>query len=331
MSVRFHYRAGTITLFFENGDMVNTKKGDLSFDAVKEALQKGEDEKTIRSLLNTKTSVETYTKGVIKVVGDKLYRNGVEVHNLLARRVSEYMGEGLPIDSLINYENNVENNPSFNSRQEAYDFTDRCNLPLTDDGCFIGYKGVRRDLYDIHSGTILNSIGAVIKKDRRDVDDNTRKLCSYGLHVGSYEYASRYAGDGVVLLVKVNPADVVSVANDAQQEKIRVCQYEVISVMENKLKDKAYEVHQGTVMPMNGAWSELDEDEWEVDEFEQMGNCGWAGCGCGDEDDDYDDDDEEVYTVPAKNVQAKTVVSKAQQKSNFHNVRDKNGKFTKKV
>ena len=51
--------------------------------------------------------------------------------------------------------------------------------------------------------------------------------CSFGLHCGTRAYAVGYGS--IILTVKVNPADAVSVPSDSDCQKIRVCRYLVVA------------------------------------------------------------------------------------------------------
>lgn len=75
-------------------------------------------------------------------------------------------------------------------------------------------------------GYVPNYVGAVVEMPRDKVDSNGRVECSVGLHVGTYGYASTFSGDHM-LLVKVNPRDVVSVP-EYDFSKLRSCRYTVI-------------------------------------------------------------------------------------------------------
>jgi hypothetical protein len=66
------------------------------------------------------------------------------------------------------------------------------------------------------------------------VDDDSSKDCSYGLHVGTYEYASMFAP--VLTEVKFDPADIVSVP-DYDTNKVRVCRYTVIAIHMPEVED----------------------------------------------------------------------------------------------
>lgn len=83
-------------------------------------------------------------------------------------------------------------------------------------------------------GVIPNFVGATVTMDRRDVDDDFSQDCSYGLHVGSFKYASTFATH--LLEVAVAPEDVVSVPK-YDTNKLRTCRYEVLAVQEKKSPD----------------------------------------------------------------------------------------------
>lgn len=123
--------------------------------------------------------------------------------------------------------------------EQLYAFLEKAELPITAEGTFIAYKGIRDDNYSCHGNTstrvtsgvvdfhgrILNSPGAYIAVERADVDTDPDSHCSTGLHVGSYSYARNFCTK--LIYVEVDPLDVVSVPNDCN-EKCRVCAYKVI-------------------------------------------------------------------------------------------------------
>lgn len=137
-------------------------------------------------------------------------------------------------------------NPSRHSRESLFGWINNHGINIDKDGYMIAYKGVRLDGSDYvsitagkgivngvpHEGHLRNNVGDVVEVPRRDVDDNINVHCSYGLHAGTYNYASNFAR-GVLLSVKIDPADVVSVPNDGY-EKVRVCKYVVLSTVEGE-------------------------------------------------------------------------------------------------
>ena len=103
------------------------------------------------------------------------------------------------------------------------------------------------------------------------MDDNKDNHCSFGLHVGSYDYANGWAGDGGrLLLVEFDPQDAVSVPTDCNFQKLRVCKYKVVADITDSRKelDKAVYEANKPIYGSNNDLSELDED-WDVYDDEE--------------------------------------------------------------
>ena len=167
----------------------------------------------------------------------------------LASKIRAILEEGLPISLFAKFWQNLQQNPSANSVRELYDFLAYKDLPITEDGCFLAYKGLDSNYYSVsgnkktkvikglvnESGNIYNASGEDIEVRRWDVDDNRENHCSYGLHVGSLNYAQDFSR-GPVVIVKVNPKDVVSVPSDFDCQKCRVSAYKVLNVFSEELE-----------------------------------------------------------------------------------------------
>jgi hypothetical protein len=138
--------------------------------------------------------------------------------------------EGLDLTRWILFAENVYANPMPSAREELFLWLRDCQMPITDDGHFLAYKRVRSDYMDIHSGTIDNSIGNVVEMDRSKVDPNRYNLCSSGLHFCSRSYLPHFshADGGKILILKINPADVVAIPSDYNNAKGRCWRYTVI-------------------------------------------------------------------------------------------------------
>jgi hypothetical protein len=204
-------------------------------------------------LLNKAKAVVRRSMGIFTVEGNVIYHNGFPVHNTAATRIIEFADAGLQFMPVVRFLENILQNPSKNSTEAGYKFLELKGLPLTEDGHFLAYKTVRHDYksktaghepvqvsrdggktWETVVGNIPNNVGNILKIERNMVDENRERACSYGLHVGSLGYSgpqgwfyNESAGEKIVI-VKVNPRDIVSIPNDATQEKLRVCAYEVI-------------------------------------------------------------------------------------------------------
>lgn len=184
-----------------------------------------------RDLLNPSAKIEKAMAPAraimqIKVVHGVVTRNGETLHSAVARRIEAFVKDGLPYTPLLNFMQRCEANPNQESVLELYDFLDRTGLPITPDGHFLAYKGVTDDFKDCHTKTFDNSAGQTHEIPREAVDPDRRQECSYGFHVGAYQYATGFGTK--VMRVKVDPADAVAVPLDHNAQKLRTRKYSVL-------------------------------------------------------------------------------------------------------
>lgn len=189
----------------------------------------------------------------VTIKGDTIYFDGDEMETRLTRHIVDMIREDdVNYQGYVFFLENVQANPSKASRKALFKFLDKHDLVITEDGCFIGYKGINDDgksstagredvtvtlpdgTVEVHKGRIPNPAGAVIEMPRSLVDDDRGVACSVGLHVGSFTYAKGFATK--LLTVKVNPRDVVSVPSDSNDEKIRTHRYTVLTENEQKVQ-----------------------------------------------------------------------------------------------
>jgi hypothetical protein len=83
----------------------------------------------------------------------------------------------------------------------------------------------------------------VVSMERNLVDDDQNRTCSTGLHFCSQDYLRSFGGERIVIL-KINPRDVVSIPNDYNDSKGRCARYEIVDEID---KDKADEAFAKTV------------------------------------------------------------------------------------
>jgi len=197
-----------------------------------------EDWASLPALVDVPRAITTYTEGNISVNGfGEVIFNGEQIHNSVTKRIAEFYRDGLPYMPLVRFLERLMANPSRRAVEELYGFLENEGMPITKDGCFIGYKGVNEDFTDRRTSKFDNTPGQVLEMARNDVDDDARRSCSNGFHVGSQRYAANWGQ--TVVIVKVDPADAVSVPFDGG-EKLRVCRYEVIRVEANLLTEPLF-------------------------------------------------------------------------------------------
>lgn len=198
----------------------------IVYDRLVEAIKAG-DWATVQELAEPKQVVLKYARGNVSIDNDSLYWKGQPLHNALTGRIMSMLREGFSIEPMVAFMDNLMQNPSSRAVNELYGFLEKSNLPITPDGHFLAYKKVRDDYKDCHTGTIDNSVGQVVEMERNMVDDDRDRTCSAGLHFCSLEYLQHFGGERIMIL-KINPRDVVSIPSDYNDTKGRCCRYEVI-------------------------------------------------------------------------------------------------------
>ena len=209
----------------------------IAYEKVKEAIRTG-DWETVQDIIEPKKVILEYGKGNIAIQGEKMFWKDQPFAGVLADRIISMFQDGFPIEPMVNFMENLMSNPSKRAVDELYKFLEKGNLPITPDGHFLAYKKVRKDYLDIHSGTMDNSVGKVVEMERNTVDDNANNTCSTGLHFCSLDYLDHFGGsDSRVMVLKINPRDVVSIPADYNATKGRACRYEVIDEIGGKVEE----------------------------------------------------------------------------------------------
>jgi hypothetical protein len=229
----------------------------------------------LTEILDKSKAIARFSHGKIEVRDGLVTYAGEEIHNIVVDRILNFIKNGLPYEPLVKFLDKLMQNPSRRAVNELYKFLEHKKMPLTPDGDFLAYKSVRADFTDWYSGQHDFSIGQVREMARNQVCDNADVGCSAGYHAGSEEYAKGFNGGGNLVIVKINPADVVSVPTDCECQKLRASRLEVVALyrkaLDKELYDKVYDNYIHPYRPeaqeaMNEMFGYDDEDDYEDDE-----------------------------------------------------------------
>lgn len=315
----------SLTIFWE-GKPYTLRKDHVNFNLAKNAILEARYD-DLGDLLDIAKAVEDFVQGDVEVKDEVVYYKGHRLHGVVVDKLLEMLRAGMKDSApLVNFITRLQSNPSANSVNELYSFMSYKSLPNTPEGKILGYKGVQSDFWSNTGNAdtivlqgqtnerhqIYNGVGETIEVARRCVDDNKDHHCSFGLHVGSYDYANNWAGeDGRLLIVEFDPEDAVSVPTDCDFQKLRVSKYRVVSDITDTRKELDKPVYEAN-KPIYGSYdvdlevgfAEDDEDDF-VDEddsdFEQESTPQSLfvdsdeepiinGCGDDSDEDSYDDD-----------------------------------------
>lgn len=239
--INYVLTGSSVVVVFQDG-MVPIASDSPVYGQIKTALE-NKNFSAVTDLVDVAKRLVKHSGGRFYIKDGMVYVGGQTLPDALSKRLLAFADDGLDCEPLLKFWDNLAQNPSEDSKNDLYAFLEANNVPITADGCFLGYRKVRGDFKDIYTGKIDNSVGATVKVKRSDVDANRNNTCSKGLHVAAFDYAANQYGvsEGNILIeVKVNPKDVVTVPPDYKQQKMRVCEFTVVRVCQGEQKDVLY-------------------------------------------------------------------------------------------
>lgn len=210
----------------------------------------------------------------VSIRGGQIFYEGEQVHGALADKIVNIYQAGETYAPFVLFLEKLKKNPEPHSVDNLYRWlqADPEGFAIADDGDLIVYKGVKsnfkshwagnaiRNGEQLFNSQIPNVPGDIIEMDRKDVEHDPATPCAPGLHVGTWEFVRGYA---VILKVKLNPEYVVSVPNDHRGQKMRVCRYQVIEQVTERVTSE-YEY----------GWKDAKEDAEAFEEAFQVHNIG---------------------------------------------------------
>lgn len=262
---------------------------------VRMSVGKSDDVKTqiasrIDRLADIPKAVTRAAGGKVTVTNGTVLYNGQPIHHAVVDEIVRYDQAGLPFDHLARFLERLLQNPSKRSIDQVWGFVSKHGLNIDEDGYVLGLRRVNDNWKDFHTGTIDNKIGAKPSMPRNQVSDDPNDGCSHGFHFGAAEYVSTFhGGQGHVIVVRVDPADIVCVPYDEHASKVRCCAYEVVREHIGEVKPLEHPVYaRDTATPVQASEPSAYHDDDFDDELEEDDD---------DLDDDPDLDDDAEYEI----------------------------------
>lgn len=228
---KYRWMMGTRFLTIVDNEEKRTysiSNGNPNFKKACDLTQSGDLEGAL-AVINTRKGLALYTRGFVKIDGNKVFYKNLLVDSGITQRIIDAMQNGDSFEFLVKFFEKLMLNPSNRAVNELYGFMQHNDLVIDEDGDVLAFKRVNNDYTDMYSGTIDNSPGKTVEVERNQVNEDSNVTCSYGLHVAAKSYIPHYnGGRGRVVLVKVSPADFVSIPKDYNNAKARVCKYIVL-------------------------------------------------------------------------------------------------------
>lgn len=241
-----------------DGEMYVADNTHPNWTAILNAVLTDEEEGLVELFDIRKSVTEKFRKVSerVSVEYGKVLFDGDVVDNSLTEQIVRFMDEGVDDwKPLVAFMEKVQTNPKKHSRKQLYDFLANNAFTITDEGDILGYKGfevvdAEQGIYrSIHSGEafvngekitgyIVQKVGDLVEMPRSAVTFDPNEGCSYGLHVSNYAYSKSYGN--VVMMVKLNPRDVVSVPKEHSWQKVRCCRYVNLGLADGNVESAVY-------------------------------------------------------------------------------------------
>jgi hypothetical protein len=226
-----------------DGQTYTVKRGDPNFEDAKDVVlsERWDD---LPALLNKGLALEKWAQdmGTEEFVfqDNHLHYQGERIPMELNQRMLEMANRGEDPTFLMKFWARLQLNPSWRSVQELYRFLENKGIAIDQDGYILMYKSVRPNWNDWYSDSVCNKVGEKPWMARNKVSDEYNSACHIGFHAGNLAYAQGFhGGSGRVIIVKVDPKDVVTVCSTAQ--KVRMNTYGVIGVHGAELPNTVYD------------------------------------------------------------------------------------------
>lgn len=226
--------------FIIEGKPQNILKSHPNYDDIVDAI-KINDINALKDLCDLKKFVSIASEGNVEISEDEVRYKGIKVTDYLAERIIYYFKNDLPIKPICNFTEKLMGNPNHELREDLFKWLENGDMPICSNGNFIAYKAVKPDFTPVHKGPYGQdqSVGKTVTMPREKCDSDRNRTCSSGLHFCSWEYipsftSGYFSGKSVIIILEINPEDVVAIPTDYNLSKGRCCEFKVIGTVNNE-------------------------------------------------------------------------------------------------
>lgn len=264
-------------VFFYNGKQHTYNKLTVNYNDIVSAVLANDVDLLERSIKVDLFIAKVTLGDVVITEDDEVYFRGTQVNPYLSTRIVEHYNEDPRfVQPLVKFTEKLMSNPNVDVRNDLFQWLERGSMPIYPDGDFIAYKLVREDFSPIANGPYGRdqSPGTIVTMPREKCNSNRNDTCAEGLHFCSYEYLPIFQewnnnqGNKVIVL-KINPADVVAIPTDYNLSKGRTCRFEVISEID---PNKIYESFGNKLVLSSTLVDTITDEVWEDDHSEENVN-----------------------------------------------------------
>lgn len=224
-----------------------------NFEQIVKLLRKSEYSVALK-LFDIKKIIETQSKGKFLIRDNEVLYNGTPVHNTVTERILECSRNNGDVKPLVNFLERLLNNPHKVIFDNLYKYLENYKLPIDQDGYVYGIKAVRPDLKSKWSSSVQYVIGETYSEPRQfcrqpgTEGQQNDIYCGPGLWFGWTTFVLNYGSPtDHVILVKVDPKNIIATPNLARFQKIACCEFTPVKDLGRVSDLKGYFVIQSNI------------------------------------------------------------------------------------
>lgn len=235
-----------------NGEMLVADDSHPLFEEIVAAAVDGDE--SVADLFDTSRRAAAVLENLsdrVQVADSRVWVDQTEVDDVFADLLIDLLDEGAEdYQPYVNFLEKVYSNTDEGIREHLSRWLKAESFSILPNGNILGYRGLNANYTSKHAGPgvvngvtvngyLDNSVGNVIELPVELVEVNAAKGCASGLHVGTHEYATGWAGyGGVTVSVEVDPRHVRSVPYECGGQKMRVSKYKVLDTITQKVESR---------------------------------------------------------------------------------------------
>lgn len=212
----------------------------VNFDAIKDALRESNFE-AISELSVVATAIENYIGPnivEINVEAGTIQYNGKLLHGVIVEHILKMMADNFEVAPMILFLTKLYQNPSAQAIDQLYGWMVANGVTISENGNLVAWKRVKDNYTSFHDSVTKHAVGTYVELKRSLCTVDATITCAAGLHFCSYEYLEHYnAGQGRILMLEIDPTDVVSIPSDYNNAKGRACKYYVSAELNGEARE----------------------------------------------------------------------------------------------
>ncbi len=208
--------------FFYNNTPYSVTVDNPRFEQVKQSLINGFAYAAYEILTRANRA---FTYDGLTINSNGVFYQGERLNGAVVDRIVELFKADKPVDRLANFLRRLMNNPSKFIYNNLYTYLEKYKLPIDEDGFVYAIKAVKHDLKSKWTDKVQYHVWGTYSEPRAilTAKDND-SYCGKGLWFGWTDFVFNYGnGNDHVVVVKVDPANIIATPNLSGYQKIAAC------------------------------------------------------------------------------------------------------------